>query len=247
MFQNFLKRLKINNYYRRQIINTSEWQNIDKKSYNFLIKDAEILTEDLYGYKVIKLKNGSIAKLFRLKRILSSALIWPYAKRFVRGVSILKKYDIPTVTITGLYKVNFIKRDMVIYRPLKGESLRDIIKNKHDAGKIISEFASFFAQLHRYGIYFRSIHFNNVFITQDRRFGLIDVADLNHSFIPFTLFKRARNFKPIFRYEEDRSAIDSFSLDNFVDIYYKCSEIKSERKKATLKKMILRFYNKQIR
>ncbi|MCK5311249.1 MAG: hypothetical protein KAJ62_04025 [Desulfobacteraceae bacterium] len=217
---------------------------LNRKLYKNLIKDAEALTRDLYGDKVLKLKDGRIAKLFRLKRLLSSALFWPYAKRFVRGAKILQKYNIPTVEVTDLFKVPSIKRDMVIYNPLEGESLRDLIKKTDNPHDLISDFAVFFSSLHDKGIYFRAIHFNNVFITPKGEFGLIDISDLYYSFWPLTVSKRVRNFKPIFHYKEDREALESMPLDKFLDIYCKSSNSTSENKSLNFKKNVLKLYAK---
>ncbi len=211
-----------------------------------MVKDAEVLTKDTYGDKVIQLTDGRIAKFFRLKKILSSALFWPYAKRFVRAEKILKKHNIPTVTVTDLFKVPSIKRDMVVYQPLEGESLRDIIKKTDDPSQIISDFASFFASLHDKGIYFRSIHFNNVFITEKGGFGLIDMSDLYYSLMPLTISKRVRNLKPIFHYKQDKEALTIFSFDNFLSIYCDNSSLKSEKKQLHFKKQALRLYNSKI-
>lgn len=218
-------------------------EKISIKSYNALIKDAEMLTNDRYGDKVLKLKDGRIVKLFRLKRFLSSALLWPYAKRFIRGIRILEKFNIPTVKSADLFTVPSIKRDIVIYQPLEGESLRDLIKQANDPSELIFGFAKFFASLHKKGIYFRAIHFNNVFITPSNEFGLIDIADLYYSPLPMTISKRVRNFKPIFHYKEDREALESLSLDKFLDIYCRNSNFMSERKKIHFKKKLLELYN----
>ncbi len=135
---------------------------------------------------------------------------------------------------------------MVVYQPLEGESLRNIIKKIDDPSQIISDFASFFASLHDRGIYFRAIHFNNVFITPKGEFGLIDMSDLYYSFLPLTISKRVRNFKPIFHYIDDRKALESISLDKFIDIYYKNSNLKSERKYEKLKQNVLKLFTKTI-
>ncbi len=212
------------------------------EKYNELTKNSEMLTNDLYGDKVLKLKDGRIVKLFRLKRFLSSALIWPYAKRFVRGVKILEKFNIPTVKSVELYKVPSIKRDIVIYQPLEGESLRDLIKKTKDPSELIFSFARFFASLHNKGIYFRAIHFNNVFVTPKCEFGLIDVSDLYYSFLPMTISKRVRNFKPFFHYKEDRQAIESFSLEKFLNIYLEYSNLKSKKSKTKFKKKVSKLF-----
>ena len=219
---------------------------LNNKSYESLVKDAEILTQDLYGKKVLRLNDGRIAKLFRLKRLFSSALFWPYAKRFVRGAKILKKYNIPTVEVTDLFKVPSIKRDMVVYNPLEGESLRDLIKTTDNPANLISDFASFFAGLHDKGIYFRAIHFNNVFVTPKGDFGLIDISDLYYSPLPMTISKRVRNFKPIFHYKEDKKALEIFPLNQFVDIYLNNSNIKSHKERASFKKNVLKLFKKTI-
>jgi SAM-dependent methyltransferase len=219
-------------------------EKISNKTYKELIEGAKPLTQDLYGDKVLKLQDGRIAKLFRLKRVLSSALLWPYAKRFVRGTKILQKHNIPTVEVTDLFKIPSVKRDIVIYNPLEGESLRDMIKKTEDPSDLISDFAQFFAYLHDKGIYFRAIHFNNVFITPENKFGLIDISDLYYSYLlPMSISKRVRNFKPIFNYNEDREALESFSLDKFLRIYCNNLKIQSNKKHRILKNNVLQLYD----
>ncbi|MCP4673256.1 MAG: toluene tolerance protein, partial [Desulfobacula sp.] len=154
-----------------------------------------------------------------MKRIFSSALIWPYAKRFIRAVQILQKKDIPTVQVINTYKVPSIKRDLIIYQPLEGQSLRDLMDDKNYRKKLVLQFASFLAHLHNSGIYFRAMHFNNVIVTSQGEFGLIDVTDFFYSSGPLNRFKRVRNFKPILHYKEDRQAIASVSVELFLDKY----------------------------
>ncbi len=204
-----------------------------------MIKNGEVLTKDTFGDKVIRLNDGRIAKLFRLKRVFSSALIWPYAKRFVRAVEILQKKNIPTVQIINTYKVPSIKRDLIIYQPLEGDSLRDLLNDKNSREKFVLEFACFLAHLHNSGIYFRAIHFNNVIVTSQGRFGLIDVTDLFYSSSPLNRFKRARNFKPILHYKEDRQAIASVSMELFLDKYVENVQFGSKRNSLNFRKKVL--------
>ena len=184
-----------------------------------MIQGGKVLTKDYYGYKVIQLSDGRMAKLFRLKSYLSSALVWPYAKRFVRGADVLKKNGIPTVHVIDLCRIPSIKRDMVLYHPLEGISLREALQNESDKTALIEHFASFLADLHAKGIYFRAIHFNNVIVTPEGRLGLIDISDLHYSFFPLTVSKRVRNFKPILHYPEDRQILEEFSINEFLKQY----------------------------
>ena len=59
---------------------------LNKEQYQALREDAEVLAADDHGDKVLKLNNGQIMKLFRRKRLFSSALIYPYGKRFADNV-----------------------------------------------------------------------------------------------------------------------------------------------------------------
>ncbi|MDP0983907.1 hypothetical protein, partial [Klebsiella variicola] len=63
-----------------------------------MIEGARILEKDSYGPKVYLLTDGNILKLFRRKRLLSSALFRPYSKRFIDNAVELQKRGIPTLT-----------------------------------------------------------------------------------------------------------------------------------------------------
>ncbi len=208
------------------------WKKLEKQDYYNLIENGKALTRDKLGDKVISLSNGNIAKLFRVKTIFSSSFFRPYAKRFVRAVQLLKKKNIPTVQIIDTYYIPSFKRDLIVYKPLKGQSLRELIKNTKNSNKLVLDFASFFAHLHNTGIYFRSIHFNNVIVTPKGNFGLIDVTDL-HYYYSLNRSQRIRNFKPILHYKEDIQAIASLSMEVFLDKYIETAHFGS--KKAGLK------------
>ena len=52
---------------------------IDYQTYMVLREGAEVLEVDHCGEKVLRLRDGNILKLFRRKRLISSALWYPYA------------------------------------------------------------------------------------------------------------------------------------------------------------------------
>ena len=217
-----------------------KWKRLDRAAFDDLIADAEILSRDRHGLKVLRLTDGRIAKLFRRKRLVSSALIWPYAKRFIRGANHLNKLKIPTVQVTDLFKIRALKRDMVIYRPLDGITLREALSPGQNSPLLLENFAAFLAKLHQSGIYFRAIHFGNVILTRDPVFGLIDVSELYYSRSPLTLAKRIRNFKPIFRYREDRAAVLAFGLPSFIDIYLHYTDIRGKTDRLKFQKGLSR-------
>lgn len=224
-----------------------KWKHLSRPAFEDLIDGAEILSRDRHGLKVVRLTDGCVAKLFRRKRLVSSALIRPYAKRFVRGAEILNAFDIPTVEVTGLVKIRAVKRDMVIYRPLDGATLREALAKEPENSGMLEDLAAFLAKLHQTGIYFRAIHFGNVVLTPDRVFGLIDVSELYYSRSPLTLSKRIRNFKPIFRYREDRDAVLAFGLPVFTDIYLNHAGIREKTARHRFQKGISRILKEHVK
>jgi tRNA A-37 threonylcarbamoyl transferase component Bud32 len=166
---------------------------------------VEILASDSFGEKVLRLKDGSIIKLFRTKRIISSSFFYPYALRFANNASKLSTRGIRTVKVIDAYKIPSIKRTAVHYEELEGEMLRNRIIEYPMNGEITVRLAAFVAKLHNEGIYFRSLHFGNIIITSDNSFGLIDIADMKIKVHPLSISMRIRNFSHLTRYEADRS------------------------------------------
>ncbi len=182
-------------------------EQLSYEKYLALSDGAEILASDSFGEKVLRLKDGSIIKLFRTKRIISSALFYPYALRFVNNASKLNGMGISTVTIIDSYKIPIIKRTAVHYMELEGETLRNHIMHHSLDVDITQKLASFIARLHNEGVYFRSVHFGNIIITPDNSFGLIDIADMKIKNHTLNIGKRIRNFNHLTRYEIDRNSL----------------------------------------
>ncbi|MDP3284838.1 MAG: hypothetical protein Q8M56_10465, partial [Desulfobacterales bacterium] len=162
---------------------------------------------DSFGEKVLRLKDGSIIKLFRTKRIISSALFYPYALRFVNNASKLKDMGISTIAVIDSYKITSIQRTAVHYMELEGDTLRNFITHHSLNGNIAQKLAAFIARLHNKGVYFRSIHFGNILITQNNSFGLIDIADMKIKSHSLDIGKRIRNFHHLTRYDIDRNSL----------------------------------------
>src|SRR3546814_830511 len=115
-------------------------------------------------------------KIFRVKRVISSARIYSYARRFCRNAARLHRLNIPTVTIKQLYHLTESAGSAVAYTPLPGQTLREIAHDGELDAPLLSRFGAFVAELHDLGIYFRSLHFGNIVLTADHRLGLIDIA-----------------------------------------------------------------------
>jgi hypothetical protein len=211
---------------------------LDLANYEEMVVGATVLAGDSYGNRLLQLSDGLILKLFHRKRGFSSDVIWPYAKRFARGARELGERQIPTVEVVGAYRVKSIGKDVVVYCPLEGRSLRQALTDLDDQSDLITRFAAFFASLHERGVYFRATHFGNVIVTPKGDFGLIDVSEVYFSRSALRLSKRVRNFKVIFRYREDREAVLAAGFESFLDSYLENSSVSPGDRQSFVRRLL---------
>lgn len=193
-------------------------QKLDHNSYLSLREGANVLEADGKGEKVLRLTDGSILKLFRRKRLLTSALWAPYAKRFADNCQTLRERGIECPQVRQVYRIPDIERDAVHYDPLPGRTLRQLLDAEgHD--DLRARLGAFVAQLHQAGIYFRSAHLGNLVLTPENTLGLIDIADLRAYPKPLRKGLRLRNFKHMLRYRQDREWLlkDNQFLEHYLD------------------------------
>ena len=193
-----------------------------------LLEKSEVLMKDRHGLKVIGTPDGRIVKFFRRKRLLSSALWDPYVKRFARNAENLKKAGIPTVEVTGVFRVSSLKRDAVVYYRMEGESFRDLPMTEPR----MASFAAFFAAQHCKGILFRSVHFGNILELPDGRLGLIDIADMAVKGRSLGVKERLRNFAHMVKYPEDRKMLEDFGVERFIRLSEEAAGLEGWRAKA---------------
>lgn len=181
-----------------------DMQKISHSDYLSLRENTEVIEKDSYGDKVLLRPDGSYIKIFRRKRLISSATLYPYAQRFVDNAEKLKALGIPCPEVIALYRAPSIKRDIVYYKPLPGNTLRQIIQGKAQGPKNLKEqFLAFVKKVQDLGIFFRSMHLGNVVLTPEGKLGLIDFSDMKIQKRPLSRLQRQRNQKHIERYEID--------------------------------------------
>jgi len=176
---------------------------------------ADVLEADGHGDKVLRLADGTLLKLFRRKRILSSAAWFPYAQRFAKNALVLRERGIPVPTVIAVARIPSIRRDAVHYHPLAGESLRALLRRGLDPvneRELKRKFTEFVIRLHSLGIYFRSLHLGNVILTPSGELGLIDFSDLRVYSRPLPAFMRRRNIQRMLGMEGEREWIDSDAI-----------------------------------
>lgn len=186
---------------------TPPLQTLEHDDYLALRAGATVLEHDRYGDKVLQLADGSYLKLFRRKRLISSAAWYPYARRFADNALELARRQIACPDVIGVCRIPSVSRDAVRYRPLAGQTLRHLVRSGAGTAALRDQLGRFVARLHEAGIYFRSLHLGNIVLTPAGDLGLIDIADLRASGKPIPRHRRLRNLKHLMRDEQDRAWI----------------------------------------
>ena len=199
----------------------SHFQQLNHDDYEQLIHAARVIEADGHGPKVYELADGSMLKLFRQKRLISYASIYPYAQRFYDNCIALKALSIPCPEPIALLNIPSIKRHAVHYFPLPGKTVRELLKTSDNSAlpHLRLMLGEFIADLHELGIYFRSVHMGNIILTPDRKLGLIDVADLKLMGKSLSKPQRTRNFRHITRYKDESEVL--FESKTFHESYSK--------------------------
>lgn len=178
---------------------------LDHQNYLKLRENCKVIEQDGFGDKVMILQDGSFLKLFRRKRLISSAAIWPYAQRFADNAKKLEELGIPCPKIIQVYRIPSIERDAVHYYPLPGTTLRDLYRGDLEYPADLRErFLKFVEHIQDLGVYFRSIHLGNVVLTPDDELGLIDISDMKIFRRPLSKWQRKRNYEHMVRDAGDK-------------------------------------------
>jgi tRNA A-37 threonylcarbamoyl transferase component Bud32 len=177
--------------------------NLEKISTNQLhsfLLNSQIIEQDAYGPKVALLNDGLFLKVLRRKKSWKANEV-AKIKRFCNHADELKKRSIPTLEPLRMLQIAEQKKAAVIYKPLEGTPLRKVLGNMSadEIERAVAKLAAFINTLHARGIYFRSLHADNILVIDGNSFGLIDILDMQFSKKPLSIFKRSRNFQHLFR------------------------------------------------
>ncbi len=189
---------------------------LNQVEFDQLTHGAQVLEADSHGAKVYLLADGNFLKVFRRKRLISSALLRPYSQRFVDNAARLAQLGIPTLEVISQHKLDMPGRTAVLYRPLPGRTLLQMSRDEGFSWDIyLPRLIELIRQLHRSGVYFRSLHLGNVVVTPDQRLGLIDVADMRFLRPPLSARMIRRNVQHMVRYIERENLGERFPLAAF--------------------------------
>lgn len=194
---------------------------------HWLINAEAVLEQDEHGAKVARLNQHEYLKIFRVKSFVSSANIFSYARRFCRNAERIRKLGIPTITVKQLYHIPKTGKSAVVYTPLPGISLLDLLHAKKMKKETAFTLGEFMAGLHDKGIYFRGLHLGNIVLTPDHKMGLIDIADM--TIFPWRLDcrRRLKNFSRFWRTFEDKYKFGHEAIHTLIQGYAtNCEKVK---------------------
>ncbi|MDF3935459.1 phosphotransferase [Pseudomonas citronellolis] len=201
-------------------------QELDLSAYETLRAGATVLEADKHGDKVLRRADGDFIKLFRRKRLISSAALYPYAQRFADNADALRRLGIPCPEVIAVYRIAEIARDAVYYHPLPGRTLRQLIAAGEADDGLRASLGALIAELHERGVYFRSLHLGNVVQTPEGKLGLIDISDMKTQRRALSRAQRKRNFAHMLRYAEDRQWLLVNGAAAIKGAYLQCSRVK---------------------
>lgn len=196
---------------------------LSDSDFNDLCKTASVLERDVRGVKVLRLEDGNILKIFRLRGFFSSSRIYSNARSFCRNATRLKKLGISTVKDCQLYHFSNASNTVVVYKPLEGDTLKTLFYGIKATEQDCVNLGCFVAKLHTLGIHFKSLHLGNIVRTHSGELGLIDIADMRIFPWQLMLKTRVRGFKRFLRYQEDIKIIGKHNWELILASYIESS------------------------
>lgn len=184
------------------------------------LASGRVLEKDMRGPKVVALEDGRFLKIFHTRRHPLLARLFPAARRFQDNARQLAERGI---AVPALLELLWIERQAglsaCLYQPMDGESLESILRSAPERiDALLPALAAFIHQLHRKGIYFRSLHLGNILLLPDGGFGLIDFLDLKTSQRPLGKGLVQRNFRHLQGYLQ-RRRLEQFPFEQLQALY----------------------------
>jgi hypothetical protein len=206
---------------------------ITTEEYSALLQGAEILSLRREQPKVFRRENGLVYKLIR------AGLHWKASgpvrpgRRFAHNARRLSALGIASPSVVELLHLEGSDRDLIVYQPLEGESLNAALSKAQDRGPLRRKLAESMARFHRHGVYFAAGHLSNYILLPDGEMGLIDVHDVWISLGKLGAIHRARSFRILLKYAEDRALLGVTSDSaEFIDLYLAASGLGPVRRRV---------------
>lgn len=184
------------------------------------LANGKVLEKDARGAKVVALPDGHFLKIFHTRRHPLLARIRPAARRFARNIERLRRVAIPVPKVTEQFWLDqACTLSGCLYQPLPGESVEQLYRRQPEqVDRLLPELAGFIRNLHRQGVYFRSLHLGNIIVLPQGGFGLIDMLDMQFKRGALNTWQVKRNFNHLAHYL-NRHRIEKFPLEELQRLY----------------------------
>jgi hypothetical protein len=192
----------------------------------FCHRDDLTLLKSTYNRpKLFESVQGDIVKIFypRKKRF-SSNKFKPYAIRFHTNAKRLQSLGFQTPIIKTMMHCPELNTYILSYKKLPGVDLR-VLTTRGQPKELIDSIASFIVNLHTKGIFFRSVHLENLLQLNSGDFALLDIVDVQFKRRPLSLFLRYRNLKHMFQIKDDVLFWSQLSIADFLKSYFKFANL----------------------
>lgn len=193
--------------------------------YSIIHQNDALLLKTTYGRpKLLEKHNGDIIKVFySKKKRFSSNNRKPYALRFCQNALLLRKTNINAPDIQLTQFCADLNSYILTYTKIPGENARVLSASMCD--NIIPQVAHYIATLHEQGIFFRSIHLENLLYDEKQGFSLLDIVDVTFKNKPLNLFLRYRNLKHMFMISDDREFWQNYGIEHFLKYYFAATRL----------------------
>ena len=205
---------------------------------DLLASASHVFEKDRHGIKVAQLTDGTMIKVFRVKRLFSGAQFYSYARRFCRNIDRLKQRNIPVPEVLTLYHVKSSRLSVVHYSPLAGKTIKDVMKDGLLDDKLAYLVGEFIAKVHALGIYFRGLHIGNIVLTPNGDLGLIDVSELSIYTYKLGAYRRLRNFERFWRSKQDKYAFGEKNISALIEGYLSVANVYAVTRQSIAKRLI---------
>lgn len=184
------------------------------------LASGTVLEKDARGAKVVALADGQFLKIFHTRRHPLLARLRPAARRFARNIERLRQLSISAPRVTEQFWLDkACTLSACLYQPLPGESVEQLYRRQPEqVDRLLPELADFIRNLHRRGIYFRSLHLGNIIVLPQGGFGLIDALDMHFKSGALNNWQIKRNFNHL-AHHLNRHRIAEFPLEKLQRLY----------------------------
>lgn len=203
-----------------------QFQPISKQDYQDLIRNSSILKKRHDTPTVFLTKQQQIIKIFYPRKKFSLSALKPYAERFINNCKQLKRLGVKAPEVIQAYYLPEANYHITIYPKIKALPVSSLLKNNP---KMLEPMLKFMIELHQKGIYFGDLIFSN--ILYKNQFYLIDTHRTKFYSQPLKLKQIIRNIKHLISDAESKAIIHHFGLENFLDLYIKCSDFNAKQAK----------------